>query len=263
MMKINLTPLQWGSIVVALLVLGLLLFFPTKPKKLILEEQSRALNTQSTDVFILKKEAFEEIPEGLASRFRLLDNQLETTADTLSKISLLQGISGEWYENGFYGIAGYYAETAADLSGNAQAYGIAGTTYAIGINRAEKEKEKIFCKQKSLDMMEKAISMDPEEISHQINRGVILAEHPDADNPMKGILILIDLNKKYPKNVSIINNLAKFALQTNQLDRAEARLMEALSLDSNNNVTICLLAQLYKTIGNLEKESLYKSKCRG
>ncbi len=262
MMRINLSREQFYSLIVGLAVLVTLLLFPTKPKKLLDEERSRAMNTMSTDVMILKREVFEEMPASLASRFRLLENQLEATSDSAARLSLLQSLSGEWYDNNQYAIAGDYAEKAAELAGTAAAYGIAGTTYAIGINRALKEKEKSYCLAKALDMLERAISLDPDEINYQINRGVILAEHPDPNNPMKGVLLLIELNKNFPENVSVINNLAKFALQTNQLERAEQRLMEAIALDPDNLMTNCLLVKLYQTLGNADKMNIYATKCQ-
>ena len=163
---------------------------------------------------------------------------------------------------GQLGIAGSYAEEVAKITGTAESWGIAGTTYGIGISNANSEKEKQFNQQKSIESLEMAISIDPENLDYQINRAVILAENPLPDNPMKGIQLLLDLNKNYPKNVTVMNNLAKFALQTNQLERAEQRLLTALAIEPNNIRTNCLLVQLYNKMGDTEKASSYNEKCK-
>lgn len=250
----------------AILVFGalflILLFgFATKPKKLLKEELSRSLNRMITSAEILRQEAFAEFDETKRARFRSFETQEEIASDTMERIEFQKQLSGMWYREGRYGLAGHYAEQIAKLSSQAEAWGIAGTTFAFGINNSASEKEKEFCRQKSLEALENAISIDPQNIDYQINRSLILAEHPDPENPMRGIQLLLDLNKNYPENVTIMNNLAKFALQTKQYDRAEERLLTALSLEPDNKATICLLAELYESLGNQEKSSEFSLRC--
>jgi len=78
---------------------------------------------------------------------------------------------------------------------------------------------------------------------------------------MQGILMLRDLNTKYPKNVAVLNQLGKLALQTNQSERALERLEAAIKLEPENNVTICLLAEAYSQLGDKTKATEYKKKC--
>ena len=78
---------------------------------------------------------------------------------------------------------------------------------------------------------------------------------------MKGIQILLKLNKNYPENVPVMNNLAKFALQTNQLDRAQVRLQKAAELDPNNRMTNCLSMELYTKLGELSTAEQFRAKC--
>ena len=73
--------------------------------------------------------------------------------------------------------------------------------------------------------------------------------------------MLLDLNKKFPENVPVINNIAKFALQTGQLDKAEQRLLKANNLLPNNKTTICLLAELYSSKGDISNAELFRDKC--
>ncbi len=252
---------QFYSILFFSLLLLLLLFaFRTKPKDLIQREKTRSLNLQSTNVNILIQEARSGMSETSISRVQILDAQMEQSEGD-AKIEILKDLSSIWYDENQLGISGHYAEEVAILDNSAEAWAIAGTTYALCTKRTEKPKEQSFCLTKSLEMLENAISLNPEEVSYQINKAVILAENPPKDNPMSGVQQLLALNKKYPKNVSVINNIAKFAIQTNQLDRAEQRLLGALELEPDNITTICLLANLYEAKGQESQALTFRARC--
>lgn len=251
----------YSLIAFSLLFLLLLFGFSTKPKTLLLQEKERSLNLQITDVNIIRDEALAKLSGDERSTIQILQSKESQAEDTLTRIDVLKDLSRTWYQNNNYALAGHYAELIAQLNNNGNSWGIAGTTYAIGIKGSTSEKEQRYCRDKAIEALESAISIDPDNIDHQLNRAIVLAEHPDSDNPMKGILILIELNKKFPENVPVMNNLAKFALQTNQVDKAIERLTTALALDPDNKTTICLLAEAYQKVGDMTQYDVYKSKC--
>lgn len=242
-------------------LLLLLMAMRTKPQELLDKEKNRSLNLQSTDVNILKQEAASSLSDNNKARIQILEAQIEET-DEDSVDEIYKDLSSVWYDAGEIGIAGHYAEEVAAKNQDASAWGIAGTTYALCVKRSQKDKEKTLCLSKALEALENAISLDPEELSYQINRAVILAENPPPTNPMQGVKLLLDLNKNFPKNVPVINNIAKFAIQTNQLDKAEQRLLGAIELDPTNVMSHCLLAQLYGAKGDNDKASIYQAKCQ-
>lgn len=244
-----------------LLFLILLFGFNTKPQKLINEERERSLNLQITDISIIRDEAMKTLSGDERSVIQILQSNVEGTESDSLKIEKLKELSSTWYELGNFALAGHYAEKIAEKTTKGESWGITGTTYAIGITQSIQEKEKIYCREKALESLESAISLEPDNVDYQLNRAVVLAEHPSSDNPMKGILILIDLNKKFPKNVPVINNLARFALQTNQLDKALERLNSALELDNDNIMTNCLMGQVYSKLGQMDKAEEYRLKC--
>jgi tetratricopeptide (TPR) repeat protein len=252
---------SYSLLAFSLLFLLLLFGFATKPKTLLQQEKERSLNLQSTDVSIIRDEAMAKLSGDERSMIQILQSKESQAEDTLARIEVLKDLSRTWYQNGQYALAGHYAEQIALLNNSGDSWGIAGTTYAIGIKGSTSEKEQRYCRDKAVEALESAISIDPDKIDHQLNRAIVLAEHPDSDNPMKGILILIELNKKFPENVPVMNNLAKFALQTNQLDKAIGRLTTALALDPDNKTTICLLAEAYEKVGDMTQSKVYKSLC--
>lgn len=254
---------QKSTIGFFLILFAVLYFgFDTKPSDHKLIEKSRALKMSSTDVSILKREAADKLSNAQISRIEILNAQLKSATDTLDKVSFMKELSGAWYEFGHPAIAGSYAEEIATIEDTDDAWGITATTYAIGIGSSDSEKERKFCKEKAMAAFDMAISLDSDEIRHQINKAVTLADHPDEDNPMKGILQLLDLNKRYPDNVSVINQLAKLGMETNQLDKALERLEKALQLEPNNLTSNCLMADLLTRRNESAIAEEYINKCK-
>ncbi|MEE9373717.1 MAG: hypothetical protein V3V00_11760 [Saprospiraceae bacterium] len=244
-----------------ILLIALYFGFDTKPSNHGLIEKSRALKMSATDVSILKKEAQNTLSDTQKGRIDLLNAQLNSTSDTLLNIQYKKELSGAWYQFGFPSIAGSYAEEIAIVENSDEAWGIAATTYAMGIGDAKSIKESKFCKEKALQAFDMAISIDGNELRHQLNKAVTLAEHADEDNPMKGILQLLDLNKAHPENVAIINQLAKLGMKTNQLEKALERLKKALSLQPDNVTSICLMAEVLTRKNEIIQAEKYITKC--
>ena len=253
---------QISTVAVFTLLFALLYFgFDTKPSGQKLVEKSRALKMSTTDISILRKEAFDALSAPERSKIELLNAQLNAAIDTAQSINILKELSGVWYEFGYSSMAGHYAEQVAEYENSDDAWGIAATTYALGIGKANSEKEKSYSKERAIKAFEVAISMNPDQIRHQVNRAVTLADYPDPDNPMKGIQLLLSLNKENPDNVSIINQLAKFGMKTNQLEKAKERLEQALLLEPNNVFTNCLMSDLYSKLNNSQQATFYAEQC--
>ncbi len=236
--------------------------FDTKPSDHGLIEKSRALKMSTTDVSILKREAQNTLSNAQKGKVEILNAQLNSAPDTLERVRFLKELSGAWYEFGFPSIAGSYAEDIATIENSDEAWGITATTYALGIGNSKSEKEGKFCKEKALSAFDIAISLNSKELRHQVNKAVTLADHPDEDNPMKGILQLLDLNKQNPGNVSVINQLAKLGMKTNQLDKALERLQRALSIESENIMSNCLMADLLMRRNESAAAEEYINKCK-
>jgi tetratricopeptide (TPR) repeat protein len=259
---VKLSKEQLSVIAVFSLLFTILYFgFDTKPKAHELIEKSRSLKSSSTDISILKKEAYGILDKSEQGRIDVLNAQMESAQDSTSIIVYTKELSGAWYQFGNATISGHYAERVAEMENNPDAWGIAATTYALGINMAKSEKEKGFCKERALKAFEVAISLAPREVRHQLNRAVTLAEHPDQNNPMKGIQLMLELNKSFPDNVSVLNQLAKFGMETNQLDKALERLSKAISIDPENELSNCLMAELQSRRNDQEAAEYYLNKC--
>jgi tetratricopeptide (TPR) repeat protein len=255
---------QWILISGALLLLGTLYFgfdiIPPKQKEI---EKSRLNNLESTSVSNLIKAAEAKLNNTQKSVIDALNLDIQNNAkDTAKVIEYTKRLSGAWYEMGHHSIAGSYAEDVAKIEKSENAWSIAGTTYALCVKQAIDDKEKEFCSKRSIKAIETAISINPENVENRINLAICYVDLPSKDNPMQGILMLRELNTKYPENVSVLNQLGKLALQTNQVDKALERLENAIKIEPKNKSTICLLADAYTQKGNAQKAKMYSDQCK-
>jgi len=254
---------QIGAIVGAIVFfLILYLGFDTMPPKQKELEKSRIFNLESTSISNLVQEAKAKLTPEQSSIIEAIHLDLNKVgSDSLKKVVILKSLSGTWYEMGYPAIAGSYAQDIASIEKTGEAWSMAGTTYALCVKSDADEKTKEFCSKRAIKAFENAISIMPDNVEARINLAICYVDRPPTDNPMQGILILRDLNTKYPENVSVLNQLGKLALQTNQIDKALERLEKAIELDPKNQNTICLLAEAYTTIKNAAKAAEYNKKC--
>ncbi|MBU6343253.1 MAG: tetratricopeptide repeat protein, partial [Bacteroidetes bacterium] len=108
---------------------------------------------------------------------------------------------------------------------------------------------------------EKAATINPGQPEHQVNQALVFAENPPADNPMKAVLLLRELEKKYPESPAVFNALGRLAIKTGQWQKAIERLEKAWQLDRNNFNTPCLLAKAYEGAGQMDKSAEFAKIC--
>lgn len=257
MTKLQLTVISSAILLFLILYLGC----KTKPPKQQALEKSRVLVAESTDIRVLLSEAKSKLRPIESSEVLALEQQIaESNSDSL-KVELWKTLSGKWYSFRQPAIAGYYAQNIAESEGSEEAWSIAGTTYAICVQNHQEAKIRSYCSSRAIKAFENAISLNPDNIAHQVNLALSYAENPPQDNPMKGVLMLIELNKANPDNVLVLNNLGRLAIKTGQTDRAIQRLEKAASIEPDNRTTNCLLARVYEQSGQSEKAQIFARKC--
>ena len=256
------TRMQWIIIAVFVGLFSLLYFgFDTKTPEQESLEKSRQLAAESASIEVLLKSAKESLSAPQSNDLLALETQLETTASDSARAKILQQISGKWFEYGYPAIAGHYAERVAELIGTEEAWSITGTTFTLCVQREDDPRIKDYCTDHAVQAFESAISINPSNIAHKVNLALCYTENPPQDNPMRGILMLVELNKEFPDNVLVLNNLGRLAINTGQFDRALERLEKALSLEPENTTSICLLSRAYEGVGQIEKAQQFRQKC--
>ena len=223
--------------------------------------KTRNLESEGIGIGSFLKLAKEQIEPSKLTFIELSEEKLKGVTDTQARIVILKDLASAWYKYEQPTISGFYAIEIAKLESNENAWSIAGTTFLIGLQNATDQLKRTYCTEQGVKSFENAISINPENINHKLNLALMYVENAPKDTPMKGILMLLDLNKKYPDNVPTLLALGRLGLKTNQLEKAIARLEKVMALDSENNIATCLLAEAYGKFGNQEKANEFSRKC--
>jgi len=257
------TKLQWLVILIGLVLFGVLYFgFDTKPSKIKTAEQSRALATETTSIQNLLQEAKVKLKPDEAGNILAIEQKLDQAAVDSAKISSFKALSGAWYRLKYPEIAGFYAEEAATLENSEDAWSIAGTTYVLCLQQSSDNKIRSYCTQRAVGAFENAISINATNTQHRVNLAMVYIENPPTENPMRGVQLLLDLNKSNPNDILVLLTLAKQGIRTGQLDKAKERLNSVLAIESNNKDANCLLAQILEQQGNQVEAARYGQKCK-
>jgi Flp pilus assembly protein TadD len=140
---------------------------------------------------------------------------------------------------------------------------VAGGTYFNGIAAAQDNALiRTYCADRAVKAFENAASLAPDQPDYRVNLALVYAENPPPDNPMKAVLMLRDLESKYPSAPSVYNALGRLAIKTAQWERAIERLEKARSLDPSNPNTPCLLAKAYEGAGNTAQAAEMARLCK-
>lgn len=251
-------------VAVAAVLLLLTMYFgcPTQAPEMVSAAARRGLEVEATSPAALMRAAKDDLSPVVRATLTGLDEELVGAQTDQERLPLLEQLAAEWYQAGQAGISGHFAQRIAEIRDtSARAWSIAGTTFSICVQKAATEKEKDFCTQRSVKAFQNAISLEPSVVDHQLNLSLTYTYSPPEENPMKGILMLRDLQAKYPENTGVLITLARLAIQTNQLQKATERLQQAAELEPMNPEPVCLLAQVYGKLGLAQKEAESGERC--
>lgn len=168
---------------------------------------------------------------------------LEEASTDEQKIEALKKLAGKWYNIGNPLISGHYAEKIAEITNTEDAWSIVGTTNYLAISNASTDEHRKYAKEKAITALEKAISLNPSNVDHKINKALCFVE---SDAPMQGIMMLREIAESNPDNVAAQMQLGRLSIRTNQWDKALERFNKVLSLDSDNKEVHCYLVDVYK-----------------
>lgn len=252
---------QWIVVAVAIAAL-LTLYFgcPTQAPDMVQAAARRGLEIEATSPQALMRAANDGLDPIVRAKLTGLDEALSQADSDEARLPVMEQLASEWYQAGQPGISGYYAQRIAEIRDtSANAWSIAGTTFSICVREAENEKERTFCTQRAVKAYQNAISLEPNVVDHQLNLSLTYTYNPPEENPMKGILMLRDLQQKHPENVGVLLTLAKLAVQTNQLQKAVERLEQARAIAPDNPEPVCLLSQVYSRL-SLQQKAMESAK---
>ena len=255
--------LQWmvaGA--AAALFLILWLGFDIKNKQQKATDRSRDIQGEVTDFSTLLADAKEHLTPTKSQQLATLDLANNKAMQDGPKIEALKALSGFWYQSGNVPVAGGYADSVATIENSPEAWSVAGGTYYNGLVAAKDNALiRTYCAAKAVKAFESAASLAPDNAEHRVNLALVYAENPPPDNPMQAVLMLRDLETKYPNAPSVFNALGRLAIKTNQWDRAIQRLEKSYALDPKQVNTPCLLAKAYEGAGDMAKAKTFAALC--
>ncbi|SER06638.1 tetratricopeptide repeat protein [Neolewinella agarilytica] len=201
-------------------------------------------------------------PAQMATLASLEERLVAAEGNEEEKRDLQEQLAGEWYRAGQPAISGIYARQIAENAGTEESWSITATTFNLCLQReSSDEKTRQFCASQAEQAYQAAISLNPDNADNRINLALAYTDYPPQDNPMKGILMLRDLEKKYPENARVYITLGQLAIKTNQLDRAVIRLEKAVALAPDNPDAVCPLAKVYENLDRVEESALMATRC--
>lgn len=221
--------------------------------------------TSSTGLESLIRSVRDELSPAQIATLANLEERLELAenSQTEPQRPLLEQLAGEWFRAGHPAISGIYARKIAEASKEAEDWNIAATTFTLCLQQEETDTKTLqFCSTQAEGAYQAAISLDPDDVDARINLAVSYTDYPPQDNPMKGILMLRDLEKQYPGNARVYITLAQLAIRTNQLDRAVQRLEKAVELDPENPDAVCPLARVYEQLNQQDQAAAMIERCQ-
>ena len=209
-------------------------------------ETARVLTGPAFDMVSVIKDATKTLTPAQASDIQSLTQKGEETKDP----SVLKQLSAAWHNAGHDEVAAHYAEQIAESEKTDEAWSIAGANYYLALQKSEDKSLRDFCVNQAAKAFQNAASLNPAKLEHRINLALCYTENPPQDNPMKGILLLRELDAQNPDNVAVNSQLARLAIKTGQFDKAIARLEKTLTKEPNNGKLMCLLADAYSGANN-------------
>lgn len=249
------------GITVALVLIFYFGFSRVDPK-IAQAEKSRSANFKVTSIENIRQNVFDSLDVQSRSFYDGLLLELQNAEDDSIRIESLKNISGFWFRQGEYALSGEAAEDIAEIKEDARSWSIAATTFGAGVKNGKSDIKRTFNQERAVNAFEQAISLEPDNITNKTNLATVYAEKPPQDNPMKGILMLLDLDKTHPDNVGVLYQLARFGIQTNQFDKAIGRLERIIEINPNLTKAHCLLAEALSKSNKKEEAQFHIEKCQ-
>lgn len=245
----------------ALLLAGLYFGFDTVPKERKAIETRRAIDGESTDENTLFENARKTVSPAQLTEIERLEQKVAAEKVDSTKNRLMKNLAGAWFQNGSPILSAKVASEIAEMENTDAAWSVAGATWQIAGTNSQDETTRSFAGKRSIKAFENAVSLAPKEVAHQVNLASVYADFPPADNPMKAVLMLRDLETQNPTNPLVFNALGRLAIRTGQWERAIARFEKSLSLDPKNRQATCLLAEAFRGAKQEGKALEMESKC--
>ncbi len=209
----------------------------------------------------IERDVYQKLNANQKAELEQLNKLKNQATDDAEKINYLKRISGFWFGLEAYSLAGSYAQKIAEIEKSDTSWQIAGTSFLYALDGKDDLKTKQFCQQAAIHCLEQAISLNPEEPSYQLYKAMAYVKLP-GEQPMKGIMMLLDLEKKFPDFDPLQFQLTELAIQTGQFEKAKIRLNRMLDKKPEDAKANCLMVTVLEQLNQLEQINNFKKYCK-
>lgn len=213
------------------LILVIYLAFSNKPPAITAFDEKRTLLLDSID-----------LPN--EERLRQLEDKL---GDQIS-LAELDSLSHGWYHAGYPDIAADFDRQIADRNPSVAAYMRAGQTFFEALPTDTSQTMQVNLVYGARYCFEQALAIDSTYLDARIGLAQVFVQ--GTNEPMKGIMMLRELDAQYPGNVSVNMELGRFSIMSGQYDKAIERFNSVLQKDSLHLQARFLLAESYMALGD-------------
>ncbi len=185
------------------------------------------------------------------------------TTDTQSLLAVWQqqsnfdALTTFYHQKGESVAEAYYTLESAK---EATAYTRAGSLFQATAAISNSPEMSAYLIDKAVYAYQKAFELDTTNVDIKMQLASAYIEQ--GSGPMQGITMLLDIVAKDPANADAQLLLGKFAMMSNQFEKAVERLEKVLSLRPQSNDALFLLAVAYQNMGNKNKAIELLEKCK-
>jgi len=147
-------------------------------------------------------------------------------------------------------LAAHFSEEKAIKTGKASDWFLAGNRYYYSVQFIRDKTEEPVLIQSSARCFKKGLALEPENTDARIMLASAYVE--SGSDPMKGIGLLREIEKKDSNNVKLQLSFAFFSMKSGQTDKAIARFKKVLKIDPAYLEAYLHLADAYEQQGNKE-----------
>jgi hypothetical protein len=163
----------------------------------------------------------------------------------------LDSVAGFWDRMKRPDLASIFVEKKAEASGKAADWFKAGNRYYYAVQFTQDKTEIPALYQCAMRSFKKGLKLEPNNTDAQIMLASCFVE--GTNQPMEGISLLKEVEKKDSNNVKLQMSFAFFSVKSGQLDKAITRFNKVLQVDSNYIEAYLHLADAYEQLGETDK----------
>jgi cytochrome c-type biogenesis protein CcmH/NrfG len=246
---------QWGVILGAVLLTLALYFAPKKQNETTnkpeLSHQDHDHGDAEATLVAYKDSVKSLIDPNLLASIEKMEQDAQNERLAKDQVMLYDSIANLWKKTGQPVMAAEYANLAAEKSGKAEKWALAGRYYYVAFNFTRLSDLRPLLIDKSISAYTRAMELNPKNLSYKTQLGTCLVE--GSSNPMQGISYLREVLKEDSLNLEAHMQLGVFAIKSKQYDKAVNRFTTVLKIKPDYLEAYLYLGESQANMGKKEE----------